>query len=80
VTTVQAEIPSAVENQLLLGDSDAALPTLTKGEAVNSNVVQSGDSPVHEWYRFVLSYPPHLVRKYVEKFSLTTGTPPYSPN
>ena len=31
------------------------------------------DLPVHEWYRFVLSYPPHLVREYVEKFSLTTS-------
>lgn len=28
------------------------------------------DLPVHEWYRFVLSYPPHLVRNYVEQFGL----------
>ncbi len=28
------------------------------------------DRPAHDWYRFVLSYPPHLVREYVEKFSL----------
>ena len=28
------------------------------------------DLPVHEWYRFVLSFPPHLVRRYVEDFSL----------
>lgn len=31
------------------------------------------DLPVHEWYRFVLSYPPHLVRAYVEQFALSTG-------
>lgn len=29
------------------------------------------DLPVHEWYRFVLSYPPHLVRDYAQKLSLT---------
>jgi hypothetical protein len=28
------------------------------------------DSPVHEWYRFVLSFPPHLVRQYIEFFKL----------
>ena len=31
------------------------------------------DRPVHEWYRFVLSFPPHLVRYYVEKFGLSRG-------
>lgn len=31
------------------------------------------DRPVHEWYRFVLSFPPHLVRHYVEKFGLARG-------
>jgi hypothetical protein len=28
------------------------------------------DSPVHEWYRFVLSFPPHLVREYAHRFEL----------
>jgi len=28
------------------------------------------DRPAHDWYRFVLSYPPHLVRQYVSKFGL----------
>lgn len=35
-----------------------------------SNQLQPADRPAHEWYRFVLSCPPHLVRDYVEKFSL----------
>jgi len=30
------------------------------------------DTAVHEWYRFVLSYPAHLVRDYIEKFNLTS--------
>lgn len=26
------------------------------------------DRAAHEWYRFVLSFPPHLVRQYLERF------------
>ena len=33
------------------------------------NKVLVKDLAVHNWYRFVLSFPPHLVRHYVEKFS-----------
>ena len=29
--------------------------------------------PAHDWYRFILSYPPHLVRQYVEQFGLKAG-------
>lgn len=32
-----------------------------------------GDLPVHQWYRFVLSYPPHLVREYIDRFSVMPG-------
>lgn len=34
------------------------------------NTVYESDKPFHDWYRFVLSYPPHLVRDYVERFGL----------
>lgn len=37
------------------------------------NRLYEDDRPVHEWYRFVLSFPPHLVRHYVEKFGLAKG-------
>ena len=37
------------------------------------NRLYENDRPIHEWYRFVLSFPPHLVRDYVEKFSLDQG-------
>lgn len=36
----------------------------------NENRVKDIDSPVHDWYRFVLSFPPHLVREYIKKFSI----------
>jgi DNA modification methylase len=31
------------------------------------------DRAVHDWYRFVLSFPPHLVREYVRRFNLGPG-------
>lgn len=37
------------------------------------NRLYEDDRPVHEWYRFVLSFPPHLVRLYVEKFGVAKG-------
>jgi hypothetical protein len=37
------------------------------------NRIRPEDHPVHEWYRFVLSYPPHLVRTYLERFDLGAG-------
>jgi DNA methylase len=38
------------------------------------NKVYVKDLAVHDWYRFVLSFPPHLVRHYVEKFSIGEGS------
>ncbi len=43
--------------------------TIQKKEGKELNRPFSEDIPVHDWYRFVLSYPPHLVRDYLEKFS-----------
>lgn len=36
----------------------------------NKNKVHPNDSPFHNWYRFVLSFPPHLVRHYIRKFNI----------
>jgi len=38
-----------------------------------ANKLNPEDRPFHDWYRFVLSYPPHLVRTYIEKFNLDQG-------
>lgn len=32
------------------------------------NKLKTEDSSVHDWYRFVLSFPPHLVRQYLDEF------------
>ncbi|MBI3873156.1 MAG: DNA methyltransferase [candidate division Zixibacteria bacterium] len=38
-----------------------------------ANRLQAQDRVVHDWYRFVLSFPPHLVRDYVRKFEIGPG-------
>jgi len=43
------------------------VPSVKKG---HNNKLYPEDTPVHEWYRFVLSYPPHLVRDYIDHFKL----------
>lgn len=34
------------------------------------NKLYAEDRAVHAWYRFVLSFPPHLVREYLERFGI----------
>ncbi|MFV2045337.1 MAG: DNA methyltransferase [Anaerolineales bacterium] len=38
-----------------------------------SNSLGYEDRAVHDWYRFVLSFPPHLVRQYMKDFGLAKG-------
>jgi len=42
-------------------------PELSNGRA---NKLDPQDRAFHDWYRFVLSFPPHLVRDYIQKFGL----------
>lgn len=51
---------------------EETINTYTKPEPANgrANKLNPEDRPFHDWYRFVLSYPPHLVRSYIEKFGL----------
>jgi len=35
-----------------------------------TNKVRKEDHPFHCWYRFVLSFPPHLVKYYLERFGI----------
>src|SRR2546423_7943423 len=35
-----------------------------------NNKLYAEDAAAHEWYRFVLSFPPHLVRDYLHRFGL----------
>ncbi|MFH1012037.1 MAG: DNA methyltransferase [bacterium] len=37
-----------------------------------TNRLYPGDRAAHDWYRFILSFPPHLVRTYLEQFGADT--------
>lgn len=58
-----------------------ALPGLDVKKAIargkqldnGSNALEHEDRAVHDWYRFVLSFPPHLVRRYIRDFDLNEG-------
>jgi hypothetical protein len=38
-----------------------------------ANLLGAGDRAAHDWYRFVLSFPPHLVRDYIERLGVAKG-------
>ncbi|WP_207787806.1 DNA methyltransferase [Candidatus Thiosymbion oneisti] len=46
-------------------------PVVYRNEVANR--LQDDDSAAHRWYRFVLSFPPHLVRDYLEDFGIENG-------
>ncbi len=41
-----------------------------RGANSEINKLAPQDRAIHEWYRFVLSFPPHLVRAYLESFAV----------
>ncbi len=57
-----------VENQT--STMQVATPKFPQKRNGAINTVQKEDLPIHGWYRFVLSYPPHLVRQYLDAFGL----------
>ena len=52
---------------------DASAPA-TKQVRYRSEINQlfAADHAAHNWYRFVLSFPPHLVRDYLQRFGITS--------
>ena len=45
-------------------------PAPAAGTRPSRNQLLDADRPVHDWYRFVLSFPPHLVRDYLAEFGV----------
>ena len=37
----------------------------------SSNKLRSQDRAVHDWHRFVLSFPPHLAQSYLDRFDVS---------
>jgi hypothetical protein len=60
-----------VNAQLTLDDGPLLLsPIRRTASNADANKMLLQDRAAHDWYRFVLSYPPHLVREYVHRFEL----------
>jgi DNA methylase len=52
---------------------DCSPPAATIAEMGNAaiNQLRNRDRAAHDWYRFVLSFPPHLVQTYLERFGVS---------
>src|SRR5207247_2083666 len=53
--------------------TEAAIPSAQSSllkTTREDNKLRVEDRAAHDWYRFVLSYPAHIVRTYVERFGL----------
>lgn len=51
---------------------DVASVAVRRGVNGDSNKLHPLDRSAHEWYRFVLSFPPHLVRDYLRRFGISS--------
>lgn len=62
------QVPIFTSNHRQLGDPGLE----TQGGIANSlmNKIGAEDRSVHGWYRFVLSFPPHLVDEYIKRFKI----------
>lgn len=48
--------------------------TAERSSGILANRLSIEDRAAHDWYRFVLSFPPHLVRDYLDRFGVGTGS------
>lgn len=46
------------------------LPLSSTTASKDANKLRPEDRAIHHWYRFVLSFPPHLVQDYVDRFDI----------
>ena len=69
MTPEQAILPGLLHPKRQAGGSFVFQPETAKAKR-EDNKLKLDDRAAHQWYRFVLSFPPHLVREYVAKFGL----------
>lgn len=55
-----------------MAQADATLTSPGLARFRENNKLRAEDYSVHDWYRFVLSYPPHLVRDYLTRFGVSS--------
>jgi DNA modification methylase len=68
---LQHKIHAPFKQCFLFPDDENTQKTRDNGKA---NKLSYDDKRFHDWYRFVLSFPPHLVREYINIFRLKAGT------
>lgn len=74
--TILGQQAMAHEEQQLAFNLAGLTPRLSlsgeigRGHNGSANKLDTQDRAFHDWYRFVLSYPPHLVRTYLQDFGL----------
>lgn len=56
-----------------MSQADVVIPGPNVQTGRDNNKLRPEDCCVHDWYRFVLSFPPHLVRDYVERLDVGAG-------
>jgi DNA modification methylase len=59
-------------NLVIASDANPPLPIVPRKRSADANKLSGDDRAAHDWYRFVLSFPPHLVRNYLERFPRRT--------
>ena len=67
---VHLKTHTPVKQLSLFPEDEIIAKTRTNGTA---NKLSHNDKYFHDWYRFVLSFPPHLVRDYIKRFGLEEG-------
>jgi hypothetical protein len=68
------EVQMEGDAPMTVGEGRGAGGAVRRGRANGeNNKIQSEDRPAHDWYRFVLSFPPHLVRDYIARFGASVA-------
>lgn len=49
------------------------MDAVARKPSADDNRMRPEDRAAHDWYRFVLSFPPHLVRTYLDRFEVAAG-------
>ena len=62
---------------MLVADAPALPRTALLGRMANRLALE--DRAIHDWYRFVLAFPPHLVRAYLDDFGMLPGQTLFDP-
>lgn len=73
VSDIQTTPRSRAKRETAKNWLESPAPLVEEKAAREDNKLKLQDRAGHDWYRFILSYPPHLVRDYAQMFGLAPG-------